>query len=98
MKKYIYLIIAILGFYFSLFYAMDQTHENIKSKKLIAFETVLNSITIFNHKLACSLALVNKLSNKRIKDTAHLRKKRLESISMIEHEKNMARLTWHIHG
>jgi hypothetical protein len=98
MKKSAYLIIAILGFYFSLFHAMEQTPKNIKSKGLIAFEIILNSITIFNHQLACSLALVNKLSNERIKNTAHLRKKHLESNFFSDHKRDQTRLVWHIHA
>jgi hypothetical protein len=96
MKKSTHLIVAIFGLHFSLFHAMNQAPESIKSRRLIAFETMLNHYTIFNHKLACSLALVNKYANQRIKNTAQQRKECLQSIS--HDHKNRSRLVWHIHG
>lgn len=97
MKKYTYLICTIFALHCSLVHPMDQTCQAIKSNELMAFEILLNQgVTIFNHKLVCSLALVSKLPNQRIKDTAHLRKKRLERIAT--DYKNQRRLVWHTYG
>jgi len=91
-----YLIVVIIGLHYALFHAMDQTLENIKNKKLIVFETILNHIIIFNHKTVCSLALVSKWSNKQIKNTDHRRKERLKTI--LSNHENRINLVWHIHG
>lgn len=94
MKKPVLFIIAMLPFYCSLLHPMDKANEKIKSNEAIVFETTLNTIVIYDHLLACSLALVNKYSNSRIKTTADFCQKKLEANFSDKYQINFA---WHIH-
>ena len=94
--RLLYSIITITSLYISLLHTMDQPHISFKNNQEIVFELILDHGSIFSHNLICALALVNKYSNRYIKNTAFIRKNLLEM--RWDDHKNQTQLVWHIHG